>query len=71
MELILDQDENLKFEIDLGWTTAGKANPVEWIERYKNRIIACHLKDFFQIKICLIIQINHQLEKDLLIGKNY
>ena len=50
MELILDQDENLKFEIDLGWTTAGKANPVEWIERYKNRIIACHLKDFFSDK---------------------
>ena len=47
MELILDQDENLKFEIDLGWTTAGKADPIKWIEKYKNRIIACHLKDFY------------------------
>ena len=48
MELILDQDENLKFEIDLGWTTAGKANPIEWIDKYKNRIIAYHLKkDFY------------------------
>ena len=47
MELILDQDENLKFEIDLGWATAGKVNPIEWIEKYKNRIIACHLKDFY------------------------
>ena len=47
MELILDQDENLKFEIDLGWTTAGKANPIDWIEKYKSRIIACHLKDFY------------------------
>ncbi|OUW95078.1 MAG: hypothetical protein CBD97_03605 [Pelagibacteraceae bacterium TMED237] len=47
MELILDQDENLKFEIDLGWSIAGKANPIKWIEKYKNRIIACHLKDFY------------------------
>ena len=47
IELILDQDENLKFEIDLGWTTAGKTNPIDWIEKYKNRIIACHLKDFY------------------------
>tara|TARA_B100002052_G_scaffold271881_1_gene273109 strand:+ start:277 stop:1047 length:771 start_codon:yes stop_codon:yes gene_type:complete len=47
IELILDQDENIKFEIDLGWTTAGKANPIDWIQRYHDRIIACHLKDFY------------------------
>ena len=29
MELILEQDENLKFEIDIGWATAGKVNPGE------------------------------------------
>ncbi len=47
MEYILDENENLKFEIDLGWTTAGNANPIEWIDKYKNQIIACHLKDFY------------------------
>ena len=47
MELILDQNENLKFEIDLGWATAGNVNPIEWIDKYNNRIIACHLKDFY------------------------
>ena len=47
MEIILDQDENLKFEIDLGWATAGKVNPINWINKYKNQIIACHLKDFY------------------------
>ena len=36
MELILDQNENLKFEIDLGWATTGKVNPGDWIEKYKN-----------------------------------
>ena len=47
IEYILDQSENLKFEIDIGWTTAGYANPMEWINKYKNQIIACHLKDFY------------------------
>jgi len=47
IEYILDENENLKFEIDLGWTTAGNANPLEWISKYKNKIIACHLKDFY------------------------
>ena len=37
----------MRFEIDLGWTTAGGADPLKWINRYKNQIIACHLKDFF------------------------
>ncbi len=48
MEIILDENENLKFEIDLGWTTAGKASPGEWIDKYKDKIIACHLKDFYK-----------------------
>lgn len=47
MELILEQDENLKFEIDIGWATAGKVDPSKWIDRYSNQIIACHLKDFY------------------------
>ena len=47
IEYIMGENENLKFEIDLGWTTAGKANPIEWINKYKNQIIACHLKDFY------------------------
>lgn len=47
MELILDENEKLKFEIDLGWVTAGKADPGAWIDKYKNQIIACHLKDFY------------------------
>ncbi len=47
IEYILDENENLNFEIDLGWTVAGNANPIDWIKRYKNQIIACHLKDFY------------------------
>ena len=47
IECILDHNENLKFEIDLGWTVAGKQDPIIWIKKYANRIIACHLKDFY------------------------
>ena len=47
IECILDHNENLKFEIDLGWTVAGKQDPLIWIKKYANRIIACHLKDFY------------------------
>ncbi len=50
IEYILDENENLKFEIDLGWTTAGNANPLDWIKKYSDQIIACHLKDFYSPK---------------------
>ena len=50
IEYIIDENENLNFEIDLGWTIAGNADPIDWINRYKNQIIACHLKDFYSDK---------------------
>ena len=46
MECILDHNEKLKYEIDLGWVVAGKADPIYWTKKYSSRIIACHLKDF-------------------------
>ena len=47
IECMLDHNENLKFEIDIGWTIAGNSDPLYWIKKYSNKIIACHLKDFF------------------------
>ncbi len=47
IECMMEHDENLKFEIDLGWAIAGGADPKIWIEKYSDKIIACHLKDFF------------------------
>lgn len=47
IEYIMEHNENLKFEIDLGWAIAGGADPKPWIEKYSNKIVACHLKDFF------------------------
>jgi sugar phosphate isomerase/epimerase len=47
IECMMDQNENLKFEIDLGWTIAGGVDPISWVQKYSNKIIACHLKDFY------------------------
>ena len=47
IECMMEQSENLKFEIDLGWVVAGGADPKTWIQKYSNKIIACHLKDFY------------------------
>tara|TARA_B100000686_G_scaffold348167_1_gene438568 strand:+ start:619 stop:1386 length:768 start_codon:yes stop_codon:yes gene_type:complete len=48
LECVLDHNENLKFEIDIGWTVAGLQDPIHWIKKYSNKIISCHLKDFFE-----------------------
>ncbi len=54
IECILDQNEKLKYEIDLGWVVAGKADPIFWTKKYSSRIVACHLKDFTSPNMDLI-----------------
>ena len=54
IECILDHNENLKFEIDLGWTVAGNSDPIYWVKKYSSKIIACHLKDFTSKNLDLI-----------------
>ncbi len=51
IECILDHNINLKFEIDIGWTFAGNSDPLKWIKHYSEKIIACHLKDFYSQNI--------------------
>jgi len=45
MDLILDGDESLMVELDLGWVKRAGLNPVDWIEKYSGRIAAAHIKD--------------------------
>lgn len=54
IECMLDHNENLKFEIDIGWVVAGKSDPIFWIKKYSSKIIACHLKDFLSARMDLI-----------------
>ena len=51
IECMLDHNKNLKFEIDIGWTFAGNSDPLLWIKKYSEKIIACHLKDFYSKNI--------------------
>ena len=36
----------VKFELDLGWVTVAGHDPVEYLNRYHDRIISVHMKDF-------------------------
>ncbi|WP_442598819.1 sugar phosphate isomerase/epimerase family protein [Neobacillus sp. D3-1R] len=50
LEAIFDDTspENLKTELDVYWLTKSGENPIEWINRYKNRTPIIHLKDMTQ-----------------------
>ncbi len=37
--------ETVPFEPDLAWVVVGKADPLFWLEKYKGRIPAVHVKD--------------------------
>jgi Sugar phosphate isomerases/epimerases len=51
LQIILDNtDPDLVFfEMDIYWTTAGGADPVEYLKNYPNRYVALHLKDMKEI----------------------
>ncbi|MEM7465207.1 MAG: sugar phosphate isomerase/epimerase, partial [Pseudomonadota bacterium] len=45
MHAILEGGPDLSWEADIAWIVRGGADPVDWIERYGNRISAVHVKD--------------------------
>lgn len=45
MQLLLDNATQMHWEIDIGWIVRAGLNPLEWIQRYSDRISAFHLKD--------------------------
>lgn len=42
---IMEGGPELEWEIDLAWVVRGGSDPLAWIERYKSRITAAHVKD--------------------------
>lgn len=52
LELLLDHtDPHLVYlEMDLFWTIAGKADPIRYLRKYKNRYRMMHVKDMKQIQ---------------------
>ena len=45
LDLILTGGENIAFEIDAAWVQKGGEDPIKWIEKYADRIVAAHVKD--------------------------
>lgn len=44
-EQILDAASGIGWEIDVAWVIRGGVNPLPWIERFADRIVAVHVKD--------------------------
>ena len=42
---IFEGGPGLEWEIDVAWVIRGGADPLAWIEKYKDRITAAHVKD--------------------------
>ncbi len=42
---IFEGGPDLEWEMDVAWVIRGGADPLAWIERYKHRITAAHIKD--------------------------
>jgi len=46
MEMLLENsDENLLFELDLFWVQRGGGNPIDYLNRFKGRMVTAHIKD--------------------------
>ncbi|MCJ8333660.1 MAG: sugar phosphate isomerase/epimerase [Epibacterium sp.] len=45
MEVILDTAPDIKWEADLAWIMRGGCDPLDYINRYGNRLAAIHVKD--------------------------
>lgn len=45
LDLILQGSDVLKFEIDIAWIVVGGEDPLDWLRRYPDRIVAAHIKD--------------------------
>ncbi len=42
---IMEGGPDLEWEADLAWIVRGGSDPMDWIDRYKGRITAAHVKD--------------------------
>lgn len=45
LDLILDGGPELDLELDVAWVVRGGQDPLAWIDKYKDRLVAAHVKD--------------------------
>src|ERR1700754_2703036 len=41
----LTDKKHVKVELDIGWVAAANEDPIFWLNKYKERVIALHVKD--------------------------
>ena len=45
LDLIFEGGPDLQWEMDVAWVVRGGADPLVWIDKYRDRITAAHVKD--------------------------
>lgn len=45
LDRIFEGAPDILWEADIAWIVRGKADPFAWVEKYKDRIVAAHVKD--------------------------
>ena len=45
MDIMLEQAPDMEWEADIAWIVRAHADPMQWIERYGERITVAHVKD--------------------------
>ena len=45
LDRIFEGAPDLDWEADIAWIVRGKADPLAWIEKYKNKVVTVHVKD--------------------------
>lgn len=45
LDLILQGSDDIDLELDVAWVQVGGEDPISWIEKYADRIVAAHIKD--------------------------
>ena len=53
MEVILDASPNIAWEMDLAWVVKAGEDPVAWMKKLGDRIVAVHVKDIAPAGECL------------------
>ncbi|MGV8830368.1 MAG: sugar phosphate isomerase/epimerase family protein [Devosia sp.] len=53
MDIILETASKIEWEADVAWIARGNANPVDWFDKYGDRITAVHVKDIAPAGECL------------------
>lgn len=53
LDLILEGGPELDLELDVAWVVRGGQDPLAWIEKYSDRLVAAHVKDIAAPGECL------------------